>query len=408
MRRIIHQEEKPLIRRTLMHRNRELADFEVDPATGKAHVIDFVSDEGFAASLGLTRQEGDWVLSRLVERRAISSLRKDKDAVLSAFGAKSTVDLALRGHGLSLSDLFWYRVPGSTDRWEDINFFDNGWDSGFGLATLTGDYAALASCSPDVPETTTAGHAIKMWERNDDGILLVKAADFLEGAELAGAKLASEMCALLFGEGRYVPLDIVERCGKPCSVSPLMLGPDEELADGNRLHAMAGMSESPSLNGGNITTEKYSALIDAYAAIGVADASAHIARMACFSSVALLGDLNPGNYGAIRRIGSDEWRPAPIFDYDGSFGFPFRGTTIAFMSENPLLVELLCAQRFSFLDPSWDWSWYDPRALDGFEERILETYASYQSLPPGFAGLIARIFAMQREYVSKVAAGERA
>lgn len=394
------------MRRTLMYRNQELVDFEVDPTTGEAHVVGIVVDDDRAASLGLTRQKGDWVLSRLIERRAISPLRKDKDDILSALGAKSTVDLALRGHGLSLSDLFWYRVPGSADCWEDINFFDNKWDSDFGVAVLSGDYATLASCSPDVPEATTSGHAVKLWERNDDGIFLVKAAEYPEGAELAGARLASEMCALLFDESCYIPLDIVERHGRPCSISPLMLGPDEELVDGIRINAMAGIYESPSLSGGDVTTEKCNVYVDALRAIGIDNASAHIAKMACFSCLTLLTDFNPSNFGAIRKVGSNTWRAAPIFDYDGAFGFPFKGVTIAYMSENPLFVKLFCAQRFSFLDSSWDWSWYDPRTLDDFEDRIMETYAAYQSLPPGFAELISHIFATQHEYVSKVASGK--
>lgn len=395
-----------MIKRTLMHRNRELVDFEVDPATGEAHIVDFVADDDCAASLGLTRQKGNWVLSRLVERRAISPYRKDKDDILAAFKAKSTVDLALMGYGLSLSDLLWYRVPGTNTRWEDVNFFDNQWDSGFGLAVLAGDYTSLASCSPDVPEVTTSGHAPKLWERNDDGIFLVKAAEYPEGAELAGARLASEMCALLFDEGCYVPLDTVERCGRPCSISPLMLGVDEELADGNRLYAMANMYDGPGLTDGGSTTEKYNAHIDAFAAIGVTDASAHVARMACFSCLTLLTDFNPSNFGAIRKVGSRVWRAAPIFDYDGAFGFPFRGVTIEYISENPLLFEVYCARQLSFLESSWDWDWYDSQALDGFENRIMEAYASYRSLPPGFAQLIAHVFSLQRAYVNGVASGK--
>ena len=185
-----------------------------------------------------------------------------------------------------------------------------------------------------------------------------------------------------------------------------MLGPDEELADGNRLYAMAGMSESPALGGGSITTEKCNSHIDAFTTIGVADASAHVARMACFSCLTLLTDLNPSNFGVIRKVGSDVWRAAPIFDYDGSFGFPSKGITITQISENPLLFPLFFARQLSFLESSWDWTWYDPRALDGFEDRILEAYASYQSLPSGFAGLIAHVFALQHEYVNKVATGQ--
>jgi len=394
-----------LNRRTLMQRNRELVDFEIDPPTGKVRVIDVASDD-MAASLGLAQQNRNRVLTVLVERRALSAMRKDKDVVLAAFGAKSPVDLALMGHGLSLSDQFWYRTPGSAERWEDVNFFDNGWDPSFGEAILLGDYTRLAGCSPDVPEATTPGHAVKAWERNDDGIYLVKAAEYPDGAELVGAKLGSDLCALLFGEGCYVPLDVVERFGRPCSVSPLMLGRGEELADGNRLCAMADMWESPIQVGGGITTEACDALIDAYTAIGVADASAHVAGRACFSCLSLLLDFNPGNVGAIRKFDSDVWRAAPIFDYDGSFGFPFKGVSISYLCENPLLVELLCAHHFSFLKSSWDWSWYDSRALDGFEDAIMGAYAFCRSLPPTFAELITRLFVAQRDYVNKVASGE--
>jgi hypothetical protein len=38
--------------RTLMQRNRELVDFEIDPATGEARIISAASDD-LAASAGL-------------------------------------------------------------------------------------------------------------------------------------------------------------------------------------------------------------------------------------------------------------------------------------------------------------------------------------------------------------------
>ena len=391
-----------MVRRTLMQRDREVVVFEVDPATGAARIVD-VADGGLAASLGLACENRNRVLTTLVGRRALSTMRRDKDDVLAAFGAKSPVDLALMGHGVSLSDQFWYRAPGSSERWEDVNFFDNGWDSGFGKAILLGDYARLAACSPDAPEATTPGHAVKAWERDDGGIRLVKAAVYPDGAELVGAKLGSDLCVLLFGEDRCVPLDVVERYGRPCSASPLMLDGDEELADGNRLCAIADMWESPSLSRGGITAEACDALIDAYEAVGVADASAHVAGRACFSCLSLLLDFNPGNFGAIRKTDSGARRAAPVFDYDGAFGFPFNGVSIPYLCENPSLVELLCAHHFSFLKPSWDWSWYDPRALDGFEDAIMEAFAPCRSLPPAFAGLIARLFVAQRDYVNKVA-----
>ena len=396
-----------MVRRTLMQCDQELADFEVDPVTGEARIIDVASDN-LTASLGRDPENRNQVLTTLIARRALSPMRSDKDNVLAAFGAKSPVDLALMGHGLSLTDQFWYRIPGSSERWEDVNFFDNGWDTDFGAAVLSGDFARLTTCSPDTPEVTTPGHAVKAWERTDDGIYLVKAAEYPDGVELVGARLGFDLCSLLFGKDYCVSLDVVERYGRSCSISPFMLDGDEELADGNRLCAMAGMWESPSLSRGGITMEGCDALIDAYAAIGVADASAHVARRACFSCLSLLLDFNPGNFGAIHRIDSDVWRAAPIFDYDGAFGIPFNGVSISGLCENPAFIELLCAHRFSFLKPSWDWSWCDLQALDDFENVIVEAYAPCRSLPPVFAELIAHLFVAQRDYVNQVASGARA
>ncbi len=392
-----------MVRRTLMQRNQELVDFEVDLVTGKSCVIDMVQDSNLLASAGLTQQNVDMVLSLLLKRRALSPLRTDKEDILAAFGAKSPVDLALRGHGLSLSDLFWYRSPGSNDCWEDINFFDNGWDPGFGTAVLLGDYASLRSCSPNVPEVTTSGHAIKAWERSKNGIFLVKAAIYPNGEELMGVKLATELCAALFDEDCFIPTSVEQRYGRPCSVSALMLDADEELADGNRLFAMAGMQNNLSPGGGSITAKACNDSISAYLALGIADASAHVARMACFSCLSLLQDYNPSNFGAIRKAEAGTWRAAPIFDYDGAFGFPFNGIALSDLCKSPLLAQLFCASRFNFLEPSWDWSWYDPQALNGFENRIIEMFADNQNLPSSFAELIASLFVMQRKCVNKVA-----
>ena len=394
-----------MIRRTLMQRDQELVDFEFDLATGEARVLD-ASTEGdeLLAYLWPVEIDRDKALGNLVKARAISPLRKDKGEILAAQGAKSGAELALRGHGSSLSDQYWYRAPGQTERWKDVNFFENEWDPGFGQAVLSGDYARLATCSPDVPDATTPGHALKTWERNGDGTFLVKTANKPDGSDLMGAKLASEMCALLFGEGRYVPLDIVERCGRPCSIGPLMLAADEELANGSRLCAMAGIQEGYK-EGGGVSEEICNARIGAYEAIGISDASAHVARMACFSCLTLLADFHEGNFGAIRKVGTDAWRPAPIFDYDGAFGFPFGEHQIPDLCARPALTVLYCAQTFSFLDPSWDWSWYDARALTGFEERFAEAYAPYRNLPSNFAELVTHLFVEQRNYVNEVASG---
>ena len=148
------------VKRTLMFGNQELLDFEVDPATGKARVLDApAEDDAVLALLGLGGSHRNATLSSLVRDRCLSSQRADLPEILDAFGARSSIELALMGHAASLADRFWYRAVGSTERWEDVNFFDNDWDGNFCLSVLTGDYGSLAACSPDIPDITTQGIA---------------------------------------------------------------------------------------------------------------------------------------------------------------------------------------------------------------------------------------------------------
>ena len=137
------------------------------------------------------------------------------------------------------------------------------------------------------------------------------------------------------------------------------------------------------------------------------DASAHVAKMACCSCLTLLADFHSGNFGVIRNLDTGARRPAPFFDYDGAFGFPPNARAFSSLCKQPMLAMLMCARQFSFLDPSWDWSWYDPEALEGFEDRIVDAYAPYRNLPSNFSELLAHLFDTQRTYVNRVASTQQ-
>ncbi|HAM16441.1 MAG TPA: hypothetical protein DCP91_11435 [Eggerthellaceae bacterium] len=129
-----------------------------------------------------------------------------------------------------------------------------------------------------------------------------------------------------------------------------------------------------------------------------------MAKIAAFKNLSLLNDIHSGNYGVICNAKTGERRFAPPFDYDRAFGFPSDEHSYEAMCANPQNAALLCAYSFSDLDPSWNWGWYDPQVLEGFENRIVEAFASLQGLPPSFGKLIARLFAIQRSYLNDVAA----
>ena len=396
-----------LVKRTLLFENQELLDFEVDFATGEIRVLDAPdADDALLCSLGLGGPDRDAFVAKSISMRRMSENREDAEQILGAFDARSTLELAFRGHGLSLADKLWYRAPGAVERWEDVNFFDNDWDAAFCEAVLTRDYKRLASCSPDVPDVTTGGRTGKAWEQTGDGACLLKEPPFENEHNLAGARLAAELCGLLYGQDAHQLLNVVERFGRRFVSSPLMLGRDEELVQGMRLFAMAGFGVSDAMRlSGPLSSQDY---IDVLARAGVPDAPACAARLFGFNALALNADIHSGNYGIIRNIETGACRDAPPFDYDRSFGSLSNDFPLETMCKNPTLAAILCAKEFSDLDPSWDWSWYDPQKLSGFESRIEEAFASFSDLPSGFGGLAAGLFAMQRNCINEVASRSQA
>jgi len=390
------------MKRTLMFENREVLDFEVEPEAGRARVLDAPeADDEELAAIGLDCSDLNASVTNLVRSRTISANRVDLDEILGSFGANSALELALMGHGASLTDHFWYRAPGSPARWEDVNFFDNDWDGTFLATVLAGDYVGLSACSPEIPDVTTRGHLRKAWERRDAGIFLLKQARRDDAADLEGSLLASQLCALLFGRDVYQPLSACEVNGRRFSVSPLMLARDEELVQGYRLFAMCGMRREEADELAHSGSLEY--VGDIFSRTGLEGHSAHLAKIATFKNLSLLNDIHSGNYGVICNVKTGERRFAPPFDYDRAFGFPNDECAYEEMCANPQSAALFCAYSFSDFEPSWDWGWYDPRALEGFEDRIVEAYAHLQTLPPNFGQLVARIFVIQRSYLNDVA-----
>lgn len=394
--------EDSAVKRTLMLKNRELLDFEIDTATGDVRILDAPDPEdGFLMSVGFGGPAREGFLKRSIWSRSIPAHRDDVIKVLDAFGARTTIALAFMGHGASLTDKLWYRAPGSTARWEDVNFYDNDWDDTYRTSILTHDYKKLASCLPDVPDITTGGQQRKAWERSGDCIQLVKEPLYESACDLEGALLAEELCRLIFGQDVYQPLQVVERFGRRFAASPLMIGRNEELVQDARLLAMGGFdaNEAERLPG-YASPQSY---VDIVSRAGLPDANTAVAKMFAFKCLVLLADTHAGNFGIVRDCETGECHPAPPFDYDRCFGFSRDKRFIDIMCAKPKIASMLCGRNFSDLDPSWDWSWYDPKVLEGFEERIREAYAPLQGMPPTFGELVARLFIMQRNYVNDIA-----
>lgn len=73
---------------------------------------------------------------------------------------------------------------------------------------------------------------------------------------------------------------------------------------------------------------------------------------------------------------------------------------MTFACRNPKLSVFFLIARFSDLEPSWDYTWYNGHALDGFEDEIEGLLTSSDAVPKLYASYVAQAFALQRAYVN--------
>lgn len=396
------------MRYTLMNQEHEVLDFSYDP--GSQTVSDVRMLEGAAwAPFDMPTDGHNPVssLDHLLGQRAICPVRDDLPQILDAVGASSAVELALISGGFSLSDQYWYRPEGSSLTWEDSNFFDNAWDPAFGEAVLSQDYDTLSRASFHTPDMTLGGFCRKAWVLTDGGPRLLKTAPRDGEAGIHCETLASCMLDRLVGKYGHVHYEPMMFGGEIYSSSPVMVGKGEELVTGSQILTKEGVDISElDAQAGVRDFEGYvSTYMQALERNGVPEPRQAMAKMFVMATLVLDFDTHPANLGLIRDVETCSLRLAPFYDHGRAF--LFMRDKFEIICRTPKVADLILGLYFSRLDPSWDYSWYDPHALDGFEDVIAESLSAVESLPKGYAELMAGLFVKQRAYVNRIAGSPR-
>lgn len=372
---------------TLMNKTTPVLDFEYDL---EAHLVTRVSAvrNAAAAPVGLFDEHGAVTkkdLNYWWRHRAIPSSREQIERLLDNLKLESTLELAERNLGLSLSDRYWIDDRDNPQRWEDINFFDNGFSEDLGILTLGQDSGSGASCVPDYRSLNLT---------SPNGTL---GGDLLKKMEARGrAARAREIRG-----GRVQPGVLQRGCGHraaPASVAtwrvhalpPVHGGPPSLL----RMRQHAG----PRRGAG----ERLRPHSQAQAAqhrkrpcgeLGIGGMMEHLARMFACDFVLANRDRHWRNFGVIRNVETLKGvRPAPVFD-SGSclwsdqtaleLPVDFRYTAKPFKVNGMRPYDQL--RLFS-----GHLGWLEPSALDGFDEAVFDILSQNPNIAPARLDAIVR------------------
>ena len=356
---------------TLMYRDLEVLSFSVDYKKSRIEFLEKL--EHFErAPYGINENTPDisMKLLRFFNSRSIPSTRYDYEDILKATGCGNGFELSFKGHGLSLSNHYWFKRKGENYKYADINFFTNKWDDSFARAVLSRDYETLKHCDLNVPDIVTPGWGSKGWIF-DDGPKLYKLGIAKDSPEEAIAEaLASKIAAKLFNEGEYLNYELKQYNGQYASVSSPIVGINEELIPLSNAVDPGLYLIYRSRSTDKTQSKVFFDRLDNCAVPGIRE---FFIKVSCFRDLCFVSDLHFDNISIIRDLTTGKLRLAPLFDLGGAFGSSKTGRETIRSANRATLFMIYF--MFSDLDPEWDYSWYDPKRLEGSKE-LIEEYLS--------------------------------
>ncbi len=227
-----------LVRYTLMNKNTPVLSFEYDMQSHQAvRITDSRNVE--AAPFGMVDRHGRVSKKELNywwHHRAIPASRTQIKLLLENLKLESTLELAEKSFGLSLSDCYWLNDERDPKNWDVVNFFDNDFSDDLGFLTLGQDSAGSSlnafdygSVNFSSPNGTLGGDLLKKWKIVRGQRVLLKSGLGAFNQEPYNELAATELHRRLMEPGEFVPYWLFEDGRRVYSACANLLGPDEEL-----------------------------------------------------------------------------------------------------------------------------------------------------------------------------------
>ena len=228
-------------RYVLMNKNTPVLAFEYDLDEHKAVRVTRTENLD-AAPVGLADRHGEISKHQVNywwHHRAIPASRAHVKRLLENLRLDSTLVLAERSFGLSLSDRYWLNDEDDPKTWDAVNFFDNDFTDDLGFLTLGQDSQGSSPDAPDYarvslssPNSTLGGDLLKKWKIIDGQRVLLKSGIGFVNQEPYNEVIATELHRRLMEPGEFTPYWLFEDGRRVYSACGNLLGDDEELVAG--------------------------------------------------------------------------------------------------------------------------------------------------------------------------------
>lgn len=397
-----------LARYVLMNKDAPVVAFEYDLDAHKAVRITRV-DNLDAAPLGMMGRHGDLPKAELNywwRSRAIPASRAQVQRLLENLKLESTLVLAEKSFGLSLSDRYWLNDEDDPRTWAEVNFFDNDFTDDLGFLTLGQDSAGSSPDAPDYatvslssPNSTLGGDLLKKWKIIDGKRVLLKAGVGAFNQEPYNEAIATELHRRLMEPGEYVPYRLFEDGRRVYSACDNMLGPDEELVAAWDL--IRNVKQPNNLSDLQFYVRRCEDLgLDGTAVME------SLAKMFACDFVLANRDRHYRNFGVIRNVETLQVVGlAPVFDsgsclwsnaelLEAPIDFEYKAKPFKYGGMRPGDQVRLFEGCFG---------WFDAGALDGFAEQVADLLGRNPNIPERRIGLVVDQVERNLEALQRIA-----
>ena len=339
----------------------------------------------------------DRILLRFFNSRVIAHNRWDYKKIIDATGCESSFELSFKGHGLSLTNHYWFKREGENLKYDDINFFTNKWDDSFARMVLSGNYDGLKDVDLNVPDIVTPGWSIKGW-LYEDGPKLYKLGIVKDHYEdCLGEVLCSRLARRIMNPKEVLEYKLGKIYGKYASISSPMISTDEELIPLSDIVPMTLFELYIQKNGDKRLSKDF---FNKIKELGLPDLYDLFIKIACLRDLCFVADLHFNNISMIRNINTGKLKVAPIYDLAGAFGSSKTGREFALHLNKGSYA--LIYFYYNDLDPEWDYSWYDPDKLIGFEDEIVNVLSKSDFYTDELIHKILDIYHIQKSSLDKM------
>lgn len=372
-----------IVQYTLMNKNHPVLNFLYDLETHHVTKLTNTIDLAYAPPAILDRK-GTVTRSALDSwwhHRAIPASRAQIYALMEGLKIDSTLELAEKNFGLSLSDRYWLNDAENPQKWEEINFFDNDFTDDLGLLTL-GQESSNENPNLMSPNSTVGGDLNKKWTIIEGKRILVKSGSSFINQEVYNEVIATSLHQRLLNAENFVPYTLHQEGKRTYCACPNMLGPDEELIPA--WHIIQNRKQSNSQN-------DYQFLVDSFKRLGLCDVETFLSKMFVCDYIIGNFDRHYNNFGVIRNVETLEYtRMAPIFDSGNSLWCQVETLDTLHDFEynaKPFGTTMSPDRQLKFLS---EFSWFEPARLDGFTEEAEAILERNSNMPPARIHQIVR------------------